>query len=570
LAPRLGQTITLTAVLNDTRFNNQNGTEPVQTIQAAEVYLNTPPWADGAVALPLAAADGSFNQSIETVSGTIDTTGLANGRYTLFVRGQDAAGNWGPVSATFFYVLDPAIAPQISGQVRAADSGLPLAATISTDMVFQTTAGADGFYAMQVISGTYTLTATPLDPNYGSATAVVSAADTQTVLQNFFLQPAIFYDDVEGGNIGWTAQAPWTIVTEAAHSPTHSWTESPGGNYADGRNVSLTSPVFDLSEYQGVRLNYWQICDTEATWDFCRVEVSTNGGTSWQEIVRFDGRSSTWQEINLPLPMLDGQPAARFRFRFTSDSSITYNGWNVDDISLIGVSTNTGPLYGVALSPDMTRSAVPGEVVSYPVQISNMGNTADTFDLSASNYAWETSLSASSVSLEPAAMATVTVTVTVPTDALNGESDEVGLTAVSLGDPSQTATATLTTNVAIVYGLLLNSTPEAQNGTPGETITYTVQISNAGNFTDTFSLSYSGGDVGMPTLSSDSVTLAKDETAVFTLSHTIPLSATHLMTDTLTVTAVSLGDPEQVAMVDVVTTAVVYTHFLYLPDINKP
>lgn len=570
-APTPGQTITLTAVLDDTRFNNQNGTEPVQTIQAAEAYLNTPPWADGAIPLPLAAADGSFNQPIETVYGAIETTGLANGRHTLFVRGQDAAGNWGPVSATFLYVLDPATAPQISGRVRAADSGLPLAATISTNAVFQTTAGADGFYAMQVISGTYTVTATPLDPNYAPATAVVSVADSQAVLQNFVLYPftTLFFDDVESGNVGWTADPPWTIVTEAAYSPTHSWTESPGGNYTHNRNVSLTSPVFDLSDYQGIRLNYWQICDTEATYDFCRVEVSTNGGASWQEVTRFDGRSSVWREIDLPLPMLDGQPNARFRFRFTSDVSVAYNGWNVDDINLIGVSTDVGPLYGVALSPDMTHGAVPGEVVSYPVQISNMGNVSDTFSLSLSDHTWATSLSVSSISLEPAETATLTVTVTVPTDALNEESDMASLTAVSLADPDQTATTSLTTSVEILYGVALEADSTAQSGNPGDTITYTLQISNTGNFTDMFSLSLEGSDWDA-TLSSNSLTLAADETAVFTFTVTIPLTATHLMTDTVTVTAVSLGDPEQVERVDVVTTAVRFTDFLYLPLINKP
>src|SRR5690606_20315650 len=38
-----------------------------------------------------------------------------------------------------------------------------------------------------------------------------------------------FYDDVEDGNIGWTAQSPWAITAEDSHSTSHSWTDSPGG-----------------------------------------------------------------------------------------------------------------------------------------------------------------------------------------------------------------------------------------------------------------------------------------------------------------------------------------------------
>jgi len=128
-----GAVLSLEANLDDTRFNASNGPEATQIISAAEFYLDAPPWVTAAITTPhpLSALDGSYDASVETVFGEIDTTGLSHGRHTIFVRGQDAAGNWGPVSARFFYVLDPAVAPRIEGFVSEQVSGAPLVAQVT-------------------------------------------------------------------------------------------------------------------------------------------------------------------------------------------------------------------------------------------------------------------------------------------------------------------------------------------------------------------------------------------------------------------------------------------------------
>lgn len=56
--------------------------------------------------IALAAQDGGFNSAVETVAGTLDTTGLSVGRHIVFVRGRDADGNWGPVTAQWLTVTD--------------------------------------------------------------------------------------------------------------------------------------------------------------------------------------------------------------------------------------------------------------------------------------------------------------------------------------------------------------------------------------------------------------------------------------------------------------------------------
>ena len=80
--------VTVSATVTD------GGTGPTN-IQAAEFYIdgtaNTPN--------PMTAVDTVFDSTSETVEGTISmaTLGtLSSGNHTIFVRGQDANGNWGP------------------------------------------------------------------------------------------------------------------------------------------------------------------------------------------------------------------------------------------------------------------------------------------------------------------------------------------------------------------------------------------------------------------------------------------------------------------------------------------
>lgn len=98
---RAGTPVTLTARIDDTRYNNSNGAEPTQVVNAAEYYLDLAPWQAGAVAQPMAAADGSFNAASEAVRATVDTSGLAVGRHIIYLRGRDSAGNWGAPSAVY-------------------------------------------------------------------------------------------------------------------------------------------------------------------------------------------------------------------------------------------------------------------------------------------------------------------------------------------------------------------------------------------------------------------------------------------------------------------------------------
>ncbi len=105
-AVEAGRIVTLVATIDDTRYKILNGNvenEPVQNIAAAEYYIDTPPWAGGE-GMEMFAADNDFNASVETVTAAIDTHKLKKGRHLVFVRGQDADGNWGAFSAIFLNI----------------------------------------------------------------------------------------------------------------------------------------------------------------------------------------------------------------------------------------------------------------------------------------------------------------------------------------------------------------------------------------------------------------------------------------------------------------------------------
>lgn len=333
LAP--GDPLTVAATFDDTRYSTLGGVEPSQPVAEAQLFVDTPPWAGGASPIAFSASDGLFDETVEPATVAVPTAGLAEGRHLLFARGRDAAGNWGAVSAAFVTVIDPASAPTVHGAVRDAATAAPLAGTVTVGPFTTSTDPLTGAYSLQVPPGTYDLAAVAAD-HVAAAVPGVSLASHESRLQDFALVPltAVLDDSVELGNLGWTAASPWAITTLQAHSPTHSWTDSPAGNYANNVSTALTSALLDLSSATGVELSFWHRYATEATYDFCRVEVSTDGGSTWSEIAAWDGTMTTWTKVTLAVPQLDGRPQARVRFRLTSDVSQVFDGWYVDDIVL--------------------------------------------------------------------------------------------------------------------------------------------------------------------------------------------------------------------------------------------
>ncbi len=330
-----GETVTLQALVDDTRFNQSNGTETTHNITSANLFVGQLPWTLGATATPMQAADGSFNQAIETVRVPFNTTGLAFGDQLVYVQGIDASGTAGPPGAAFVRITDPATVGQLTGLVTATGTNAPLVAnlTLGSETI---ASGNDGAYTHRRLPGTYTLSASKvgyLDESFPGLQLVAN----QTANQNVVLLPTCNaqLDDAEAAPAaGWTAGGTWARASMVGPTgaTTMVWSDSPAGNYGNSANMSLTTAAIDFTGLNGVRIEFDHRCNTEATFDFGDVEISTNG-TNWTRVFRCDGTNG-WRHERIELPALDNSATARVRFRFSSDTSQVFDGWQIDNIRI--------------------------------------------------------------------------------------------------------------------------------------------------------------------------------------------------------------------------------------------
>jgi hypothetical protein len=70
-------------------------------LQTAVYSIDQPFWSAAAAPQPMQPADGAFDSPRETAHAALDTASLSAGLHLVYVRGQDAAGRWGAVSAAF-------------------------------------------------------------------------------------------------------------------------------------------------------------------------------------------------------------------------------------------------------------------------------------------------------------------------------------------------------------------------------------------------------------------------------------------------------------------------------------
>ncbi|MGE0101462.1 MAG: M36 family metallopeptidase [Blastocatellales bacterium] len=173
-----------------------------------------------------------------------------------------------------------------------------------------------------------------IDANNGAGTSVQVTAEAAAGGEN-----SIFDDDVESGNRGWSATGTpvnsWAITEQKSSSGKRSWTDSPAGNYADRQDTSLVSPLLDLSNADGVTLQFTHSFAFESGFDYGLVEFSTDDGDNWTRIAAFNGIQASFVRDSVRIDALNGRSRARIRFRIKSDENLNFDGWHIDDIRVI-------------------------------------------------------------------------------------------------------------------------------------------------------------------------------------------------------------------------------------------
>jgi len=153
----------------------------------------------------------------------------------------------------------------------------------------------------------------------------------------------VLSDNAESSFGNWTTNQGWALTTSQSNSPTHSFTDSPLGNYADDADNSMTlATAINIASAQSLFLSFNHKYATEPGYDFCNVEVST-GNNTWQKVRSYSGIQNLWTAHSIDLTSFaEGASQIKVRFRLSSDGFLNDDGWYVDDVKII--SYNVGPV----------------------------------------------------------------------------------------------------------------------------------------------------------------------------------------------------------------------------------
>jgi uncharacterized protein (TIGR03437 family) len=221
------------------------------------------------------------------------------------------------------------------------------------------------------------------DQNTGAGAAAQVTANSVVAREK-----TLFLDNIESGNQGWFATGTWGLVTNKSASPTHSWTDSPAGNYVGNTDTALTSQVFDFINLSDITLQFAHSYALESGFDYGLVEYSTDDGQTWRRAAAFTGSVTNFTQAVVKLDALSNQARARLRFRLVIDPEINLDGWYVDDIRITGRSANRAvinpneqrPPNIAALSPAFGVPAGGTAVIITGANFTDNSDTTVTFD----------------------------------------------------------------------------------------------------------------------------------------------------------------------------------------------
>lgn len=129
----------------------------------------------------------------------------------------------------------------------------------------------------------------------------------------------------------WNPTGTWGLQNVAGRGPV--WTDSPGADYAEGENSSLTSRQFSLRDFQTAKLAFECKHDLEKSFDRITLEI-TRDGQKWEKLDHYEGRIG-WEERSYDLSSYCGGDA-QLRFSFKTDLDVCKDGFYLDKLVVTG------------------------------------------------------------------------------------------------------------------------------------------------------------------------------------------------------------------------------------------
>ncbi len=200
----------------------------------------------------------------------------------------------------------------------------------------------------------FTVMASPSTPNHTLITFTVSlSASGYTTTDTFEMDVTSSnfirrYEWSLNTNPGWTTEGQWAwgIPQGSNGDPTSGFTGSNvygynlAGAYPNNLpETNLTSTAIDCSHLMNIEVRFMRWLGIEsATWDHASFRVSVNG-TNWTTVWEHTGSTlidTSWQSMSFDISNIAShQSTVYLRWVMGStDSSVTYCGWNLDDIEI--------------------------------------------------------------------------------------------------------------------------------------------------------------------------------------------------------------------------------------------
>jgi len=164
---------------------------------------------------------------------------------------------------------------------------------------------------------------------------------------------AIYYTNMDT-DPNWTFDEGWAWGVPTGQG---SWNGDPDAGYTDANVVGYnldgdyvnsmdttryaTLGPINCEGYTNIWLSFQRWLGVESPYDKANIQVS-NDGTNWVDIWtvgNYHISDDSWQlvEYKAPSAVVDRQPAVYFRWGIgPTDDSVTYPGWNIDDVQITG------------------------------------------------------------------------------------------------------------------------------------------------------------------------------------------------------------------------------------------